>query len=84
MTRSGNQIELHLQIANHQSFVKDFLLGETGSVDGFEASEEFLSFLKILIDGLLREVVESVVPAFVAQEGGTDWTGAQLIFPLLG
>jgi len=43
-----------------------------------------LSFGKVLIDGFLREVVELIIVAFVAEEGGIERAGAKFVFPLLG
>ena len=80
----ASAFELHPKIANHQNFVERFLLGEARSVDGFEAGEEFLVLLQIFVDGLLRTVVEFVVPALVSDGGSEDRAGAQPIFPLLG
>src|ERR1700733_1848878 len=76
--------ELHSKVANHQNFVERLLLGEVRSVDGFEAREEFLGLLQILVDGLLRTVVELVVPTLVSDGGSEDRAGAQPILPLLG
>src|SRR5208283_3747688 len=49
----------------------------------FETVQEAASLFQIIVDGLLREVVEFVVIAFVTQDGSIDWAGAHRVFPLL-
>lgn len=80
----ASAVELHFEVANHEALVEEFLFGEAGGINGFKAGKEFLRFKEIFVDSFLREIVELVVPALVAEERGKEGAGAEAVFPLFG
>src|SRR5262249_47008636 len=76
-------LQLHLEVTDYQRLVQNFLIRKTRRVDGLETGEKFLGLVKILVNSLLRKVVELVVPPLVAKERSSDGARAQAVFPLL-
>jgi hypothetical protein len=58
-------VEVDAQIANDQALIEGFLVGKVCGIDGLEAGDESALLLEICVDGLLREIVELIVAAFV-------------------
>src|ERR1700678_2360266 len=83
-TLEAGAVESHLQIADHQSFIQNFLLGKTGSVDRAEANEVSLALLQVVVDSFLGEIVQFVVPSLVSENRGEDRAGAEGVLPALG
>ncbi len=75
--------QVHLKIANHDLLVERFLFRKSGGVNRLEAVEKEPGLFQIVIDRFLREIVDFIVVALVAEDGGVERAGAHGVFPLL-
>ena len=63
----ARSLETDLQVTHHQLLVQCFLFGEAGRVNCFEAGEVQSALRQIVVNSLLRKIVQLIVVTLVAQ-----------------